>query len=56
MLQCFQALASCFCFHPFLQKIIVESESSLDEEQVKGLPLTVALADLLRGKASLHEH
>lgn len=43
-----QALASCFCFHPFLQKIIVESESSLDEEQVKGLPLTVALADLLR--------
>lgn len=39
-----QALASCTCFLPFLQKVMGECEEP-DED----LPLTVALASLLEG-------
>ncbi|KAJ7956941.1 Ubiquitin carboxyl-terminal hydrolase 27, partial [Quillaja saponaria] len=39
-----QALASCFCFQSFLQKVIGEHEI---EELVERMPLTVALATIL---------
>lgn len=45
-----QALASCLYFQPFLQKVIEDSELSVDEGQVASLPLTAALATLLEGK------
>ncbi|XP_077237400.1 ubiquitin-specific protease 27 [Tasmannia lanceolata] len=41
-----QALASCSCFHSYLQNII-ESDDAVVEGRVENLPLTVVLASLL---------
>lgn len=44
-----QALASCCCFYPSLQSVI-EANDLVAMGEVEDLPLTVALAALLRGK------
>ncbi|KAH7851989.1 hypothetical protein Vadar_019173 [Vaccinium darrowii] len=51
-----QALASCSCFQSFLQTITEECESQLREEWADSLPLTVALASLMKELCNLqHE-
>ncbi|XXG51044.1 hypothetical protein AAC387_Pa02g4910 [Persea americana] len=49
-----QALSSCSCFHPFLQSLI-EANDSVAMGEGEDLPLTVALAALLRELCTLRD-
>uniref|UniRef100_A0A1D1XT10 Ubiquitin carboxyl-terminal hydrolase n=1 Tax=Anthurium amnicola TaxID=1678845 RepID=A0A1D1XT10_9ARAE len=50
-----QALASCGCFHSFLQSILDVQALETEEELAEKLPLTVALVSLLEELCILHE-
>ncbi|XP_057972200.1 ubiquitin carboxyl-terminal hydrolase 27 [Malania oleifera] len=50
-----QALASCICFRRYIESVLEKNESSSVEEQVESLPLTLALAALMKDLCALRD-